>query len=100
VSTPGWRKFDFFSAILYHRVMETNRSTLDVSGIAMALLRGTASLEVALSAWKEHNGLRLTDVSELIDRPAGAVSAMLYNPARCPQVRLAVAALIGYEERG
>ncbi len=79
--------------------MDTNRPKLDVSGIATALLRGTASLEVALSAWKEQHGLRLTDVSELIDRPAGAVSAMLHNPARCPRVRLAVAKLIGYEER-
>lgn len=74
--------------------------TPDVNGIATALLRGTATLEVALAAWRRTHGLRLADVSARIGRPAGAVSAMLHNPARCPQVRLAVAALIGYEERG
>ena len=73
--------------------------TPDVSGIATALLRGTATLEVALAAWRQAHDLRLADVSELIGRPAGAVSAMLHNPARCPRVRLAVAALIRYEER-
>ncbi len=79
--------------------METNRPTPDINEIATAMIRGTASLEVALAAWREAHELRLTDVSAQIGRSPGAVSAMLHNPKRCPEVRLAVAKLIGYEER-
>ncbi len=71
----------------------------DIVQIASRLLQGRESLEVALAAWREHHGLRLTDVSARIGRQPGAVSAMLHDPDRLPNVRRAVAELIGYEER-
>lgn len=79
--------------------MDTNQPTPDINDIATALLRGTAPLEVALAAWRQTHKKKLTEVSEHIDRSPGAVSAMLHNPRRCPKVRIAVAELIGYEER-
>ena len=78
--------------------VKINRQT-DIDRLALGLLDRTVSLEVALAAWRRERNLKLTDVSQLIKRGAGAVSAMLHDPQRCPGVRLEVAALIGYEER-
>lgn len=71
----------------------------DVAGIVKAMIKGEERLEVALAAWRERHGLRLTDVSRMIGYQPSAVSAMLHDPARLPGVRDAVAQLIGYRER-
>lgn len=70
-----------------------------VSDVLTELITGKAPLKVALDLWKSRHGLRYGDVSGLIGRQPGAVSAWIHRPAVLPRIGSDVAKLIGYSER-